>query len=94
LIDDFEKRKKLLQNELESEIAKLEKKYSGNAFQKILFFLPKMSEEDFWKNYQTKVDEYAKMHTELDIDFFKDMLSTYGKGLNKIGESINQKEID
>jgi len=94
LINDFEKRKEILQKELESEIAKLEKKYSGNVMQKFLFFLPKMSEQNFWKKYQIKVDEYAKMHTELDIDFFKEMLGTYGDGLNKIGESISQNESE
>ncbi len=88
LIADFEARKRKLRADLEREIAKLEHKYSENIFKKILFFLPKMTEEEFWEIYKEKVSKYSKKHLELDVDFLKEMLSVYGDGLNKINQSL------
>ncbi len=88
LISDFEARKRKLRADLEREIAKLEHKYSKSIFKKILFFLPKMTEEEFWETYKERVNKYSRKHLELDADFLKEMLSVYGDGLNKINQSI------
>ncbi len=90
LVDEFENKKQLVQEELEVEISKLEKEYKGGLLNKFLFFLPKMSEDDFWLKYQEKVDFYTKKHNELDLIFLREMLAIYGEGLNKISEKIKE----
>lgn len=90
LSKDFERRKQDLQKELESRISKLEKGYTQNLIQKILFFLPKMSEDEFWHKYRSLVDQFSKKHSELDTEFFKQMLEIYGDGLNAISKVVKK----
>lgn len=87
LIADFETKKSELRADLEKEVAKLDKKYSDNIFKKILFFVPKMTEEEFWSTYKDQAAKYSKKHLELDVEFLKEMLTAYGEGLNEISQS-------
>jgi len=100
ILSEFEERKQKLQQELEQEVGTIEKKYSGNLLSKILFFWPKMSEDEFWSNYHTKVEEFTHKHTKLDVTFFQEMLNVYGKSLNdlsnftqKTQENLDKNEI-
>ncbi len=87
LINDFEAKKTELREELEKEVNKLERKYSDGIFKRLLFFIPKMTEEEFWSTYHQQASRYSKKHLELDVEFLKEMLTTYGEGLNKINQS-------
>jgi hypothetical protein len=87
LITDFEEKKAELRAELEKEVSKLEKKYSDGIFKRLLFFIPKMTEEEFWSTYREQASKYSKKHLELDVEFLKEMLTTYGEGLNQINQS-------
>jgi hypothetical protein len=49
-----------------------------------------MSEEEFWEKYHFEVQKYSRKDAELDVEFFKEMLTTYGGGLNKIANSITE----
>jgi len=93
LISDFEARKKELKETLEKELAKLERQYTGAFWRKLLFFWPRMSEEEFWQRYQDKANLYSKKHLELDVAFLREVLTTYGEGLNRIKQSI-QDSLD
>jgi curved DNA-binding protein CbpA len=84
LLAEFEAEKKFLQEQLEKELIKLEKKYNPSLLRKLLFFIPKMSDKDFRNEYQNKIDYFSKQYSDLNISFFKLMLSSYGDGLNKI----------
>ncbi len=94
LINDFETRKKELKEALEKELAKLERQYAGTFWKKLLFFLPRMNEEEFWRKYQEKANFYSKKHLELDIAFLREMLTTYGEGLNRIKQLIQESSDD
>jgi curved DNA-binding protein CbpA len=87
LINDFEAKKAELRAQLEKEVSKLEKKYSDGIFKRLLFFIPKMTEEEFWNTYREQASKYSKKHLELDVEFLKEMLTTYGEGLNNIQKS-------
>lgn len=91
LIADFEQKKAKLKADLEKEVAKLDKKYSDNIFKKILFFIPKMTEEEFWSLYKEQAAKYSKRHLELDVEFLKEMLTTYGEGLNNISRIVDSQ---
>jgi hypothetical protein len=52
-----------------------------------------MSEEEFWQRYQDKANLYSKKHLELDVAFLREVLTTYGEGLNRIKQSI-QDSLD
>jgi curved DNA-binding protein CbpA len=90
LVDEFESKKEELQKNMEKDMEKLEKSYRGGLLKKVMFFLPKMSENEFWDKYHKKVDTYSKKHSELDLKFFKEMLDLYGEGLNEIGKNIDK----
>jgi hypothetical protein len=93
LISDFEEKKAELRADLEKEVSKLEKKYSDGIFKRLLFFIPKMTEEEFWSTYRQQASKYSKKHLELDVEFLKEMLTTYGEGLNKINQSNQTEEV-
>ncbi len=90
LVKEFESKKEVLQKDMEKDMEKLEKSYQGGLLKKIMFFLPKMSENEFWDKYHKKVDAYSKKHSELDIKFFKEMLDLYGEGLNEVGKNVDK----
>jgi curved DNA-binding protein CbpA len=90
IITKFEEKKAKLRSELEIEIAKLEQTYSSNFLRKLFFFLPKMSEDEFWQKYHSKVQKYSRKDADTDVSFFKEMLSVYGDGLNEISKIILQ----
>jgi len=87
-IDIFKVTKDDLKKNLEKEIEDLEKNFNTGIAQKILFFLPRMSQEDFWIEYHKKVKKYSKRDSEIDVQFFKKMLTIYGGGLTDISEYI------
>lgn len=88
----FEDERSRLRHELESTITELQKKANRSLLQKILFFIPKMSQEEFWQRYNLEVDKYARLHSDLDLEFFKMILDLYGKSLNKIGKIVTKQE--
>lgn len=90
IIGKFEEKKAKLRSELEIEIAKLEQTYNSNFLRKLFFFLPKMSEDEFWQKYHLKVQKYSRKDSDTDVSFFKEMLSVYGDGLNEISKIIMQ----
>jgi curved DNA-binding protein CbpA len=92
IVDEFERKKEILKKQLEKEIFELERKYSINFFKKMLFFLPRMNEKEFWRMYEKQVEKYAKKHTEMDMQFLREMLNAYGNGLNDISEIIEKIE--
>jgi hypothetical protein len=83
-----------VQKDLEAKISSLEKKFHPSLIKKILFFLPKMSQDEFWDNYNRYVKNYTAKTSELDIEFFKEMLSVYGEGLNSISGTVVSKIKD
>ncbi len=93
IVNGFESKKSLLRRQLEEEIKNLEKKLSPNVLQKIFFFFwPKMTEEDFWQEYNSKIKKYESLDAEIDVEFLKEMLETYGDGLNNISKSISKAD--
>jgi curved DNA-binding protein CbpA len=91
ILGRFEKRKAELRKELDANIALLEKKFNPGFFAKLMaLFQNKMSEEEFWEKYHFEVQKYSRKDAELDVEFFKEMLTTYGGGLNKIANSITE----
>lgn len=94
IVQNFEEKKKRMQKDLDEKITVLEKKLSPNLLKRILFFLPKMSEDEFWEKYNLHVQNYTIKTSEMDIDFFKEMLSVYGEGLNSISEAVVSKIKD
>lgn len=81
---DFGTEKTLLKKELRKEIKALDKKYAPNLWNKIFFFLPSKSEREYWDRYNRQLDEYSARYAELNLSFFKLILSCYGDGLNRI----------
>lgn len=91
ILSRFEQRKSELRKELDKNIAELEKKYNPGFFARLIsLFQNKMSEEEFWEKYHFEVQKYSRKDAELDVEFFKEMLTTYGGGLNKIANSITE----
>ncbi|NJS41362.1 hypothetical protein HC766_03205 [Candidatus Gracilibacteria bacterium] len=84
LLDEFEEEKTYVQKQLEKELQKLERKYNPGLFRRLLFFIPKMSDKEFKQEYQSKVDQYSKKYSDLNVSFFRLMLTSYGDGLNRI----------
>jgi DnaJ domain/BSD domain len=90
LVSDFEQKKKELEADLNSTISGLEKKYKKNLFQKIFFFLPHMSEKEFWETYHDLVNKQTTKYKNLDFELFKQMAIIYGEGLNQISEILDK----
>jgi DnaJ domain len=86
----FEINKQDLKINLDKEIQDLEQKFNTNFIQKLLFFLPRMSQEEFWIEYHKKVKKYSKKDMQVDMEFFQKMLNVYGAGLNEISEHISE----
>ncbi|NJK71665.1 MAG: hypothetical protein HC932_05510 [Thermales bacterium] len=97
LLDEFEEEKTYVQKQLEKELQKLERKYNPGLFRRLLFFIPKMSDKEFKQEYQSKVDQYSKKYSDLNVSFFRLMLTSYGDGLNrilmKLPNNIDPEEI-
>jgi hypothetical protein len=94
VISEFENKKEELRKELEVEISILEKSFKSNPFKRILFFLPSLSEDEFWEKYHSKVEEYTQKDAQTDILFLKKILSVYGDGLNQISQTLIKKIYD
>lgn len=92
VLDNFETRKEELKKEFEEKISILQKSYKGNVFNRMFFFLPRMSEAQFWERYNMEVQEYSKIYSALDVKFYKTMLSVYGEGLNNIAKRLEKKD--
>lgn len=90
LISEFETKKQELEGELNSAIETLETKYKKTLFQKIFFFLPSMSEKDFWETYHALVNQQTNKYKNLDFELFKQMAIIYGEGLNQISEILDK----
>ena len=90
LVADFEVKKKGLEGELNDVIGELEKRYKKNVFQKIFFFLPHMSESEFWDTYNSLVETQSDKYKNLDFELFKQMAIIYGEGLNQISEILDK----
>lgn len=90
LIGDFEDKKKDLEQELNGAIEELESRYKKTLFQKIFFFLPHMSEKDFWETYHDLVNKQTGKYKNLDFELFKQMAIIYGEGLNQISEILDK----
>lgn len=90
LISDFETKKKELEGELSTAIVDLEAKYKKNLFQKVFFFLPHMSEKEFWQTYHDLVNKQTSKYKNLDFELFKQMAIIYGEGLNQISEILDK----
>ena len=85
----FESRKSELEGEVSTEIEKLEKSYHRNWFKKILFFLPHMSEAEFWHNYHELVEKQSEALRNVETDLFKKTAMIYGEGINEILEILD-----
>lgn len=93
IVERFEYRKQQLKKDLEQTISSLEKQLRPNFVQKIFSFLwPKLSEDEFWQRYQQQVQSYTRKDQDLNTEFFKEMLTIYGDGLNDISSLINLKD--
>lgn len=91
VMSDFEKQKQQLKQELEMVLEDLEKKVNPNFMKRfLLFFWPKMTEEEFWRRYNIEVNRFSRKDADLDVNFFKEMLGVYGSGLNDIANSITE----
>lgn len=90
IINKYENQKTTLKEELEIEIKKLEKQIEPKVLSKLLFFLPQMSEDEFWNKYNQNVGKYTRKNTDLDQQFFKYMLEAYGNGLNDVSKQISR----
>jgi hypothetical protein len=91
LVENFNKEKENLQNSVKQEIKDLEKKLNRETFwRRVFFFWPTISKEEFWLEYNNKIQYYTNLNTDLDATFFKSMLSTYGEGLNGMQKNIPQ----
>lgn len=92
ITEEFDKEKTILKKDLKKEIKRLDKKYRSGTLQRILFFLPSRSEKEYWEQYNHQLDEYSAKYAELNISFFKLILTCYGNGLNKISKQLYPKE--
>ncbi len=90
LIEDFENKKKELEDNLSGSIEELEARYKKSLFQKIFFFLPSMSEKEFWDNYNKLVENQTDKYKNLDFELFKQMAIIYGEGLNQISDILDK----
>ena len=93
LVNGFNQEKQNLQNKVRQETLDLEKRLNGETFWKrVFFFLPKMSRVEFWNEYNSKIQYYTEQNNNLDTNFFKEMLGTYGQGLNSLKDKITEKK--
>ena len=90
IMNDYENEKSKLQIELDNQIYNLEHEYKPNFFKRMLFFLPKMSSNEFWRRYNEFVSSYTSKNDSLNLSFFKIMVATYGEGLNKISQNLDK----
>ncbi|MEM1312610.1 MAG: hypothetical protein AAGF07_04060 [Patescibacteria group bacterium] len=90
LLEKFSKEKEKLKSELDESIIKLEKNYNPSLLQKVLFFLPKLNEKEFWNAYQVEVAQYKKRTADLDNELHRIILSVYGEGLNNIARLVGK----
>jgi curved DNA-binding protein CbpA len=93
IVVDFETKSKALKDELDGIVSDLEKSHKKSFLSKIFFFWVPASEEDFWSKYYQYVEEYSKKHMDLNVQYFQDMLSVYGDGLNHISKVIDEAEV-
>ena len=84
ILDSYQQKREMLKIEFETLVDRLEKKYKGNFFQKILFFLPRMSESKFWDVYDNYKNNFSEQDSKLNIQTYKELVGIYGKGLNKL----------
>jgi curved DNA-binding protein CbpA len=92
LMYDYENEKRKLQLSLDVQIQELETKYKPSFLKQLLFFLPKMSKKEFWNKYNDSVYQYTQRYESLNLSFFKIMVATYGEGLNKISQNLENKK--
>jgi hypothetical protein len=93
IVERFEYRKQQLKKDLELTISSLERQLKPNIVQKLFSFLwPKLNEDEFWLRYQQQVKNYTRKDQDLNMEFFKEMLTIYGDGLNDISSLINLKD--
>lgn len=92
MIKEFEAEKKRLKKELDAAVEKLEKGFHRNPLSRLLFFWSPANEDEFWEQYNKQVEYYTKKYNELDSQFFRNMLSIYGGGLNEISQIIDEVE--
>lgn len=92
ILQEFEKKRDELREELEKAVVELEKKYKGTLLNKILFFLPKMSETEFTEKYNRYVNKFSSISADLDSELFKSIIEIYGKALNDIQENVKKIE--
>ncbi len=93
LVQSFNLEKDNLQASVKQEIRDLEKKLNRETFWlKIFFFWPTISKTEFWAEYNNKIQYYTSLNNDLDANFFKEMLSTYGEGLNGLKDKIPEKK--
>ncbi len=90
IILEFEEEKEEMKKKLNQEITDLEKEYNPNRIRRLLFFLPKKNQTEFWAKYDNKVRKYSKIDSEADLVFFKKMLSVYGDSLNEISKIVSK----
>jgi curved DNA-binding protein CbpA len=91
VINKFEVLKTGLRSELDQVLATLEKQVNPSFFKKFfLFFLPRMSEDEFWRKYNTQIQHFTRKDAEIDVEFFKELLTLYGSGLNDIANTITE----
>lgn len=88
---DFDQEKSLLKNNLKTELKNLDHKYRSNKWRRLIFFLPSNSEKEYWEHYNKQLDQYSTKYSELNISFFKLILTCYGNGLNKISKQMQPK---
>lgn len=94
LVEGFNSEKANLQNSVKKDIEALEKQLNGETFwRRIFFFMPKMSSQEFWSQYNQKIQYYSELNNQLDTNFFKQMLGTYGEGLNGLKEKIGKGKV-
>jgi hypothetical protein len=79
-----------LKRNLEKEIQRLEKKFAPSLSQKLFFFLPKMTEEEFWVEYHKIVKKYLKKDADIDIELFKKIIEIYASSLTDMSEYITK----
>ncbi len=90
-VTKFERRRERLKSELESEMVLLERIIQPPLLQRLVFFFwPQPSEKYFWQQYYKYVQTYTRKDLDLELAFYKDMLSIYGEALNKIAGHVTK----
>jgi hypothetical protein len=90
-VSKFERRREVLKKELEQEMTELERIIQPPIFQRVVFFFwPRPSEKFFWQEYYKHVQVYTRKDLDLELAFYKDMLSIYGSALNTIAGHVTE----